>query len=141
MTSLKLKLDSLVNLECVCRVCQNDFEPPNVNSICCDNCERWLHVQCSDLNSYEYNFYRSNKDHFYCKDCVSEYELVNVGNDEYCKICYRKFSPSDECLYCDGCFMWMHHKCSTACNKSLVQMSENSLLFFCKNCEIKKTML
>ena len=55
MTSLKLKLDSLVNLECVCRVCQNDFEPPNVNSICCDNCERWLHVQCSDLNSYEYN--------------------------------------------------------------------------------------
>ena len=37
MTSLKLKLDSL---ECVCRVCQNDFEPPNVNSICCDNCER-----------------------------------------------------------------------------------------------------
>ena len=109
MTSLKLKLDSLVNLECVCRVCQNDFEPPNVNSICCDNCERWLHVQCSDLNNYEYNFYRSNKDHFYCKDCVSEYELVNLGNDEYCKICYRKFSSSDECLYCDGCFMWMRN--------------------------------
>ena len=72
---------------------------------------------------------------------MSEYELGNVGNDEYYKTCYKKNSSSDQCLYWDGCFMWMHHKCSTACNKSLVQMSENSLLFFCKNCEIKKTML
>ena len=139
MSSLKNKLDSLADFKCVCRVCQNDFEPPNVDSIFCDNCERWLHVQCSDLNKYEFNFYKSNKDNFYCKDCVKEYDLVNVGNDEYCKICYKKFSSSDECLYCDGCFMWMHHKCSTACNKSLVEMSENGLPFFCKSCEIKKT--
>ena len=63
---------------------------------------------------------------------MSEYELVKVGNDEYCKICYRKFSSSDECLYCDGCFMWMHHKYSTACKKSLVKMSENGSPFFVK---------
>ena len=81
MSFLKLNLDSLVDIECVCRVCQNDSEPLNVNFICCDNCERWLHVQCSDLNNYEYNIYRYNTDHFYCKDCVSEYEMVNVGND------------------------------------------------------------
>ena len=31
--------------------------------------------------------YKSNKDNFYCKDYVKEYDLVNVGNDEYCKIC------------------------------------------------------
>ena len=53
ISSLKLKSDSLVDFVCVCRVCQNDFEPPNVDSICCDNCERLLHVQCSDLNNYE----------------------------------------------------------------------------------------
>ena len=44
--------------------------------------------------------------------------------------CYKKLFSSDECLYCDGCFMWIHYKRSTACNKSLVKMSENCLSFF-----------
>ena len=61
MTSLKLKLDSLVNLECVCRVCQNDFEPPNVDSIFCDSCERWFHLSCCGLSEHEFKYFVNMK--------------------------------------------------------------------------------
>ena len=41
-------------------------------------------VQCSELGNYEYNFYRSNNDHFYFKDFVSMnwlmYEMLNIVN-------------------------------------------------------------
>ena len=40
MSSLKLKLYSLVDFDCVCRVCQNYFEPLCVDSICFDICKR-----------------------------------------------------------------------------------------------------
>ena len=50
---------------------------------------------------------------------MSECELIKVGNDEYYyyKVCYKKFYSSDECLYIENQFMWMHHKRSIACNK------------------------
>ena len=132
MSSLKLKLDRLVDLESVCSVCQKDFEPPKTNCICCDSCEKWFHFSCCGISEHEFNFYVSNEDPFYCIDCVNNLGLINVGSDDFCKSCFKKFSNLDDCLFCEGCFKWIHPKCSTVSVKRFAEMWKNAVLFFVK---------
>ena len=40
MSVYNLELDSLVNIDIVCSVCQKDFELPKNDCICCNKCER-----------------------------------------------------------------------------------------------------
>ena len=70
MSVYNLELDSLVDIGFVCSVCQNDFESPITDCICCDKCKRWFHLNCCGISEYEFNFYVNNKDPFYCIDCV-----------------------------------------------------------------------
>ena len=58
----------------------------------------------------------------YCTDCVNEQELNTVGNDDYCKTCFKTFSYLDDCLFCEGCFKWMHLKCTTVSVKTVGKM-------------------
>ena len=50
MSSNKTNLVNVANVE-VCRVCENDFEQPNIESIYCDGCKKWIHLHCCEYLS------------------------------------------------------------------------------------------
>ena len=52
MSTYNLELNSLVNIDFVCSVCQKDFESPKTESICCDNCDRWFHLNCCGISEH-----------------------------------------------------------------------------------------
>ena len=140
MSVYNLDLDSLVDIDFVCSVCQNDFEPPKTDCICCDKCEKWFHLDCCGVSEHEFNFYVNNEDPFYCVDCVNNLGLTNVGSDDFCKCCFKKFSNLDDCLFFEGCFRWTHLECSTVSIKEFAKMCKNDLPFFCETCEQKMSV-
>ena len=45
------------------------------------------HLDCSELSEHEFGFYSNNdKDPFYFKKFVKEFELNNVKSDGFCRI-------------------------------------------------------
>ena len=56
--------------------------------------------------------------------------LTNVGSDDFCKYCFKKFSNLYDCLLCEGFFKWMHLECSTVSIKEFAKMCKNDLPFF-----------
>ena len=129
MSLYKTKLVKTALVE-ICRVCKNDFKPPNFESIYCDGCKRWIHLNCSGLSKLNFNFYSYNSDLFYCKNCTNNFKFDIVGSEDFCKICFKRFSSKDKCVYCEGCFKWMHCKCVSIPNKSLNKICKNDLPFF-----------
>ena len=79
MSSNKTNLVKAAIVE-VCRVCENDFEPPNFESVYCDELKRWVHLNCCGMSGHEFNVYVNNEDPFYCTYCVNELECT-VGID------------------------------------------------------------
>ena len=140
MSILHSELVSSVDSEIVCRICQNDFEPPYVESIYCEKCEGWVHLDCSEISRHDFNFYCKNKDPFYCKVCVNEFKLDLIKFDDYCKICYKRFSSVDDCLFCESCCRWVHLKCTTLSNKGFDEMCKNCLPFYCNVCTPKMSL-
>ena len=41
-------------------------------AICCDHCNQWVHIKCSDLNDLDYNLLKSKSEFWYCILCTSE---------------------------------------------------------------------
>ena len=123
---------NFVESENVCKICQNYFEPPFVESLYCDKCKRWVYLDCSGISSHDLNFYCINKDPLYYKVCVIEFKLHCVIFDDYCKICYRRFSSVDNCLFCVICCKWVHLKFTPLSNKSFDELCKNCLPFYCK---------
>ena len=127
-----LDLDSLVDIDFVCSVCQNNFEPSKTDCICCNECERWFHLSCCGISKHEFNFYVNNEDPFYCIDCINNLGLVNVNvrSDDFCKFCFKKISSLDDCLFCEGYFKWLHVKCCKISTKKFADMCRNDLPSF-----------
>ena len=48
---------NFVQFENVCKICQNDFEPPYVESIYCEKCKSWVHLDYSEISRHYFNFY------------------------------------------------------------------------------------
>ena len=65
----------------------------------CDGCKIRIHLTCCGISEQEFNFYGNNEYPFYC---VNELELNTVGNDCYCKTCFKNISYLDDCLFCDA---------------------------------------
>ena len=140
MSAYNLEFGRLVNNDFVCSMCQKDFEPPNTDSIYCDKCERWMHLNCCGISEHEFSFYVNNEDAFYCVDCVNKLGLNTIGSDDFCKFCFKKFSCLDDCLFCEGCFKWIHLKCTTISVKRFEKMCKNDLPFFCKTCNLRMSV-
>ena len=41
-------------------------------TICCDNCNQWVHIKCNGLNDIDYNLLKSKNDFWYCILYTSE---------------------------------------------------------------------
>ena len=62
-----------------CRVCKQEVLQDS-EAVSCDRCEQWLHLECSGLSKYEYDFYLKNplphttplKVQFICSVCKND---------------------------------------------------------------------
>ena len=43
----------------------------NQDSICCDHCNKWVHLKCTNLTSSEFDYYSSSNINFFCDLCVN----------------------------------------------------------------------
>ena len=75
------------------------------NSICCDDCDGWLHLKCSGLTKkiFEKEYCNSNKK-FSCKYCLNY----------RCGKCDKPVYEQNNSIQCDSdsCQTWYHLKCT-----------------------------
>ena len=55
-----------------CGVCQRAVAKSH-RAICCDICQKWIHIKCNNLDKNDYKFFQENTDEqFFCVNCVAE---------------------------------------------------------------------
>ena len=67
-----------------CGVCHKAVGE-NHRAICCDICEKWIHIKCNDLNNNDYKFFQENSDEqFICVNCIAEnIPFSKLNNNEF----------------------------------------------------------
>ena len=54
-----------------CSTCHKNVNN-NHRAICCDLCDRWIHIKCNFLNLTDYNRLKNDINPFYCINCIRE---------------------------------------------------------------------
>ena len=76
-THLKNKYKNWKCESCIdkyCNRCNKTFPASNFDSICCEKCERWYHINCTNLTSSAFNDYCNNKDkNWKCNTCILKF--------------------------------------------------------------------
>ena len=67
-----------------CGVCQKAVAK-NHKAICCDICQKWIHIKCNNLNKNDYKFFQENIDEqFFCVNCIAEnIAFSKLNNNEF----------------------------------------------------------
>ena len=67
-----------------CGVCHKAVGE-NHRAICCDICEKWIHIKCNNLNNNDYKFFQENSDEqFICVNCIAEnIQFSKLNNNEF----------------------------------------------------------
>ena len=106
-----------------CKICKQIIG--NLKAICCDICNKWLHLKCTKLSQIEFDFHVSNELEFWrCDSCVP-----NVCN---CQLVIKKNQKS---LKCQLCKTSIHLQCSGITKKDLPKFTrEKKQTWYCKWC-------
>ena len=117
-------------------ICPKCIQTVN-DSICCDRCNKWHHLNCTNISKYEFTAHTRNKyKEWKCDSCI----------DKYCNRCSKTF-PGSNCdsICCDKCNCWYHLLCSALTtnefkfyltNKDKAWKCNSCLGKFCKKCDI-----
>ena len=88
----------------ICKIC-NKSVAENHRAISCDNCERWLHISCTDMEKRTYNMLRDKrKFSWICHQCRDTEILtstkvdINLLKPEECPTTTQELSDSTEPL-------------------------------------------
>ena len=44
----------------------------NQNSLCCDNCDKWTHLYCTNITMKRFNFLSTSDATFFCHSCLQK---------------------------------------------------------------------
>ena len=129
----------------------------NLNSLCCNVCNTWVHLKCSRLSKVDFEtLSQGNKDEpWFCKTCI--YESLPFGNldnkqikklwyrvspvsvkskiQEYhksCNICKKRNHLIDKGIPCVSCKSFSHKTCTEIPMKQLE--SNKHLNYLCITC-------
>ena len=57
-----------------CIHCEKTFPENSLESICCDKCSYWYHLDCSGLSDSEFEHHLENpSDNWTCKKCINKF--------------------------------------------------------------------
>ena len=111
-------------------------------SICCEICNKWLHLRCSKLTKLQFStIWKSNEDWF-CESCVQEIlPFAQIDNSKLkklfinpqkskisefnkeirnkCRICEKINNNLDIALACTQCRCLTHRKCTRLLTKQI----------------------
>lgn len=107
-----------------CIKCMNPFLD-NQDSICCDECDGWLHLSCSQLTFKQFSTLSSTDNPFYCPACCLKME---------CPTCSKICKVGQSSIFCNSCEHWVHEKCSAVTPSDFLKFSNSDLIFNCCNC-------
>ena len=136
------------------------------NSICCDNCDVWTHLKCTNLTLKEYNKHKIGfEKSWFCIPCKNEIfpfskldnkkfqsvfppvdkieKMVKLSlqkkNHKYsnvCTVCQKKIIKTHKGIPCKTCYHIIHRKCS--CIPSTDLTHEILAHWECLNCIANK---
>ena len=52
-----------------CGVCEKNVAH-NHNAVCCDICQKWVHISCNNISRYCYKKLQKDTSPWYCKTCI-----------------------------------------------------------------------
>ena len=108
-----------------CPSCKIDVKNKS-NSICCDKCNKWFHLKCTNLRQSEFEIY--------CIDNSFEWICENCSNDccNKCEIIFRKHNNA---ISCDSCEGWFHLKCSGLSKELFKKLAVSDDDWYCTPCK------
>ena len=135
-----------------CKKCNLNI-PQNTNSICCDICDTWLHVNCAGLTLKIFKkIIKDETSTWYCTPClqthfpvgnlgpISFYNMLNHDTNIHtlkkleaynknnnfiniCSVCNKK-SNNEKSIPCSTCNSLLHQKCANYKLKKLKNINE-----------------
>ena len=107
-----------------CCVCKNDCLE-NQDSICCNICNNWTHLKCSNLNRRRFNYLCKSDAPYYCINCCS-----NVT----CPCCEKDCTVTQNSINCSCCNRWIHLNCTSLSIEQFQNLSKPDLDYNCNYC-------
>ena len=114
----------------------------NQRGICCDQCDRWHHVACTNLIGEEYARLSNSLESWVCAACLTlttrqdqqdtqadsgEHDIVRL----HCAECHRVIQTNFRRICCHQCSQWFHVTCADVCNDRL---TNNRAGWVCQAC-------
>ena len=72
-----------------CGVCKLEVND-NDDSVQCDLCDRWNHINCVEINKRKYEKLKKDPLPWYCPACMSEIPFSQINNKEFKNLLYPK---------------------------------------------------
>ena len=62
-----------------CGVCSKPVTN-NHNALCCDNCDKWVHIKCNFLNKYTYKKLQKDKSPWFYINCIKDQTTFSISS-------------------------------------------------------------
>ncbi|CAG9814674.1 unnamed protein product [Phaedon cochleariae] len=126
------RLQSKENDKNKCLHCNLSQLDVTADWVCCDGCDKWLHLKC-DPSSSDKTYSGS----YYCESCTVHKQLlledtINCSKCLYCGL--GQLDETAEWVSCDKCNGWVHK----ACDRRTKEPNFSTDSYHCKNCSIKE---
>ena len=115
------------NLDSKCNKCWENFKGRNHKSICCSNCNKWVHFKCSNLSKEEFINHNNDETLIWRCECCTIHR---------CKKCIRVIGKGNS-IFCDCCNKWTHLKCSGLSKDVFCILGKSKEKWICKICKIE----
>ena len=152
-------------IDSFCDKCNIPFKK-SLNCICCDSCEKWLHLKCSGLTLVQ--LHNMKNDTWFCKSCRSiifpfysidnskllkcleitkpKYKLVKIPEfqtfNKNCQVCNKNVPQPYNSIPCRNCKCFVHKKCSKLTKKDIKEFHAGSFINWeCDVCKKKNFLL
>ena len=148
--------------EWICQYCLTDkcshckkIVSSKQNGICCDLCNKWLHLKCSSLDKSTFSKLHPS-DIWWCKQCIQEcFPFSNINNIQLyklfndstykakknskicarkaCRVCDKRNMNLSKGICCMQCNYLTHRKC-TGLSSNYIDLNGITSQFLCFKC-------
>ena len=115
-----------------CNICEKNVAS-NHNAICCDICNKWVHISCNNISRYCYRKLQKDSTPWYCKNCLKQVLPYNKLTDYQLKaLMLGKVLTSPKLLSTNDYLLFPDEECENAAKIELLtsgnfyQISDNN---------------
>ena len=103
-----------------CKICEKKVAS-NHNAICCDICNKWVHISCNNISRYFYRNLQKYSTPWYCKICLKQVRPYNKLTDYQLKaLMLGKVLTSPKLLSTNDYLLFPDEECENATKTELM---------------------